>query len=130
MPSTIVQTNSTITLILDATAIAIGSPFALSQSPLLPGRKIRWRSSGSAATIKFQTAPKIDPATGAQPVAGSPLWTDVQVVPAGQLNVPPPLVNLPTLAACGELISDYWLRTNITAAGGAAVTPVVLEGSP
>jgi hypothetical protein len=130
MASYVVATNTMISLMLDATVGATSAPFSLTQSPLLPGRKIRWRSSGSAATIKFQTAPKIDPATGLAPIAGSALWTDVTVVPAAVGGSPAALVNLPTLPCSGEMICDYWLRTVISGSAGAAVTPVILEGIP
>ena len=127
MANSVIQTNSVITMNIDANTAATGQAAALSQSPLLGGRRCKWRANGCLG-VKLQFAPRIDPATNAQPAAGSALWTDATLVPAGPGNVPPAVVTLAVVAPqSGEVFTDYWVRA-VAAGGGTAGSTFVLEG--
>ena len=128
MANTAIQTNSVVTLNIDANTAATGNAAALSQTPLLGGRRIKWRASSGCIGVKLQFAPRVDPLTGQPPAAGSASWADATLIPAGPGNVPPAVV---TLAAGtpqnGEVFSDYWVRA-VAAGGGTAASQFVLEG--
>jgi acyl dehydratase len=108
------MSNSLLTLSVDQTAIAIGTPVALGATPLLGsagatngGRKVRWSvpvlpGATGTPSSKIQTAPRIDPLTGIAPASGSASWTDLFTVVA-------------TMEQQGECTPDYWVRWNTTA---------------
>lgn len=112
------MSNSVLKIAVDQTAIAIGTPVALSATPLLGspgatngGRKVRYNvpvlpGSTGAPSSKLQTAPIVDPATGAQPASDSSLWTDLLTV-------------VSTMEQYGEVTPDYWVRWNTTVAHSA-----------
>jgi hypothetical protein len=127
MANSVIQTNSMVTLNIDANTAATGQAAALSQSPLLGGRRVKWRANGCLG-VKLQTAPRIDPATGQAPTAGSAAWVDATLIPAGPGNVPPAVVTMAVgTPQNGELFTDYWIRA-VAAGGGTAGSQMVLEG--
>jgi hypothetical protein len=76
-------------------------------SPFIAGRNVFIEADGPISTgvVKFQTAPKVDPATQTKPVTGSALWVDVVTL------------NLATARAEATLPADaYWWRYNVTTA--------------
>jgi hypothetical protein len=128
MANTAIQTNSVVTLNIDAGAAATGNAAALSQSPLLGGRRVKWRASSGCLGVKLQFAPRVDPATGLAPAAGSATWTDATLIPAGPGNAPPAVVTLlASTPQSGEVFTDYWVRA-VSAGTGTNGSQFVLEG--
>jgi hypothetical protein len=122
------MSNSILKIAVDQTAVAIGTPVALNQTPLLGspgstngGRKVRYNvpvlpGATGAPSSTLQTAPRTDPATGLEPAPGSALWTDLLTV-------------ISTMEHYGEFTPDYWVRWNTTVAhAGDAVVNVYLTG--
>ena len=118
--------NSGLDLAIDQTAVAKGTAIALNKSPLLgspgvadasplTGRKVRYHmpvlpGATGAPSSAIETAPRVDPATGQAPAAGSTAWKSVLTVTS-------------TTEQVGELTLDYWVRWNTTV--NHAADPIV-----
>lgn len=92
-----------------ATGAQDSTGFSLALTPFNAGRPVLARLEALDGTGKFklQTAPRIDPATGAKPATGSSLWTDWNAWDT----------TVATTALTQELTAPedaYWVRANVT----------------
>ena len=119
------MSNSMINLNPVVTSVAILTPVALNQTPLLgsPGSTLGGRKCylsvptlPGAAVIAVQTAPRVDPATNAQPASGSSLWTTLTTINSSSAQIQ-------------EVTPDYWVRCNVTTLQASpANVAIYLEG--
>ena len=119
------MSNSMINLNPLVTAVAILTPVALNKTPLLgsPGSTLGGRKCflsvptlPGAAVISVQTAPVVDPATGAQPASGSSLWTTMTTINSSSAQIQ-------------EVTPNYWVRCNVTTLQASpANVAIFLEG--
>lgn len=101
------------------TSVAIGTPVALDETPLLggAGKKgiLRCPVLPLTSTVLVQGAPAIDAATGIAPVSGSSLWTTLVTLTSA--SDPQAEIDLPELirANCTVLDADgpdveFWVE--------------------